>query len=209
MARSTGRPARRVYVVWHGRRTGVFGTWAECEAQVKGFAGARFKAFDSPAEAQAALTAGPDAPPAPPAPRPWPPPGLRLPSYSVDAACAGVPGPLEWRGLDNGNLKEVFRRGPYPRGTNNIGEFLAIVQALQMIVAAGHSAAVYSDSQVALGWVRAKTCRTNLPPTPRSAALFTEIRAAEQWLAAQRALPPVLKWETTRWGENPADFGRK
>ena len=197
---------RKFYVVWAGRQTGIFGTWAECERQVSGFGGARFKAFESRAQAEAALHGGPSAP----APsRPWPPPGLRLPSYTVDAACSGSPGPLEYRGVENSTRREVFRRGPYPRGTNNVGEFLALVHALQLAQAEGKRAAVYSDSQVALGWVRAKTCRTHLRPSAANAALFTEIRAAELWLADQSAHAPILKWDTAQWGENPADFGRK
>ena len=35
----------KFYVVKQGRQTGIFKTWAECEAQVKGFAGAEFKSF--------------------------------------------------------------------------------------------------------------------------------------------------------------------
>jgi len=201
------KPPGKFYVVWHGRQTGLFATWAECERQVSGFGGARFQSFDSRAQAEAALAAGPAAPaPA----RPWPPPGLRLPSYSVDAACSGSPGPLEYRGVDNRTRRQVFLRGPYARGTNNVGEFLALVCALQLVQTHGpERAAVYSDSQVALGWVRAKTCRTALRPSPPNAALFAEIRQAEAWLAAQTSLAPILKWDTALWGENPADFGRK
>lgn len=46
--------SRKYYVVWKGRRAGIFTTWAEAEAQVKGFAGARHKAFNTRAEAEAA-----------------------------------------------------------------------------------------------------------------------------------------------------------
>ena len=35
------------YVVWAGRVTGVFNSWPECENQVKGFKGAKFKGFAS------------------------------------------------------------------------------------------------------------------------------------------------------------------
>ena len=40
------------YAVHVGRQTGVFNTWAEAEQQVKGFAGAQFKKFDSVGDAE-------------------------------------------------------------------------------------------------------------------------------------------------------------
>ncbi|KAF7307246.1 Ribonuclease H [Mycena indigotica] len=42
-----------VYAVKKGRQTGLFDTWDQCEAQVKGFQGAKFKKFNSNAEALA------------------------------------------------------------------------------------------------------------------------------------------------------------
>lgn len=46
--------ATKYYVVWKGRETGIFTTWAQCQAQVDKFAGARFKSFPTLAEAEAA-----------------------------------------------------------------------------------------------------------------------------------------------------------
>ncbi|RVE49500.1 hypothetical protein evm_005841 [Chilo suppressalis] len=40
------------YAVAKGRAPGIFMSWGECEAQVKGFSGARYKKFDSQGEAQ-------------------------------------------------------------------------------------------------------------------------------------------------------------
>ncbi|KAL3661970.1 hypothetical protein V7S43_012777 [Phytophthora oleae] len=45
------------YAVAAGRSTGVFTTWAECEAQVKGFTGCRYKKFKSQSEAHAFVNA--------------------------------------------------------------------------------------------------------------------------------------------------------
>ncbi|CZR68706.1 related to 5`-3` DNA helicase [Phialocephala subalpina] len=39
------------YVVFHGKRTGIFSTWAECEAQVKGFPKASFQGYETQREA--------------------------------------------------------------------------------------------------------------------------------------------------------------
>ena len=41
----------KIYAVRQGRQTGLFNTWAACEAQVKGYAGARYKGFTDAAAA--------------------------------------------------------------------------------------------------------------------------------------------------------------
>ncbi|EEY56756.1 ribonuclease, putative [Phytophthora infestans T30-4] len=45
------------YAVAAGRSTGVFTTWSECEAQVKGFTDCRYKKFKTQGEAQAFMDA--------------------------------------------------------------------------------------------------------------------------------------------------------
>ena len=95
-------------------------------------------------------------------------------------------------------------------GTNNIGEFLAIVHALALIEKQGlKDITIYSDSRTAISWVRHKQCKTTLEHTERTAPLFDMIARAEQWLKARRITTRILKWETQEWGEIPADFGRK
>ena len=127
----------------------------------------------------------------------------------VDAACAKNPGPMEYRGIYLGTGEEIFHYGPV-LGTNNIGEFLAIVHALALIEKQGlKDITIYSDSRTAISWVRHKQCKTTLEQTERTAPLFDMIARAEQWLKARRITPRILKWETQEWGEIPADFGRK
>jgi len=206
----SGKP--KYYVVWKGRKTGVFSTWAECAAQVQGFAGAQYKAFASrPAAEQAfrgnyAIHAGNPAfnqeflfSANPPIPESW----------CVDAACSGSPGRLEYRGVDLRTRRQIFRKGPYEHGTNNVGEFLAIVHALQMLKKQGINLPVYSDSSTAIGWVKKKRCNTELIHDDNNARLFALINAAEKWLAGNTHANPILKWDTSAWGENPADFNRK
>jgi ribonuclease HI len=198
----------RYYVVWKGRQTGVFGSWAEAEAQVKGFPGARYKAFASLAEAQRALLRGPEEHPRPrPRRRPSGPPPI-IPSLAVDAACSGNPGQLEYRGVETATGRELFRQGPL-QGTNNVGEFLAIVEALRLCKERGWDWPIYTDSLNAIRWVKGKRARTGLDRTPANAELFERIAEAEAWLRANAYTNPILKWQTERWGENPADFGRK
>lgn len=202
----------KFYVVWKGRQTGIFRSWEECAAQVSGYPGAEFKSFESLAAAQAAFQgqyADYRGKPAASAAWLFSPSPPRLPSICVDAACSGSPGPLEWRGVDTESGRELFRQGPYPDGTNNVGEFLAIVHALAWQEKNGLAQPVYSDSEIALGWVRAGRCRTELNRTHQNAELFALIARAEAWLSAHPPRVSLLKWDTGAWGENPADFGRK
>ncbi|GAB4403318.1 MAG: ribonuclease H family protein [Anaerolineales bacterium] len=204
---------QKYYVVWKGRKTGIFTTWAECEKQVKGFIGAQFKAFESETEADAAYLAryedyigrvstnGR-----------WREASVKpvLPSVCVDAACSGSPGKLEYRGVNTETGEEIFHSGPYADGTNNVGEFLAIVHALTWQEKHNIHIPVYSDSENAISWVYTGHCRTKLKHTAKNAVLFAIIHSAENWLAENELHEgKVLKWNTGIWGENPADFGRK
>jgi len=203
----------KYYVVWKGRKTGIFTTWAECEKQVKGFVGAQFKAFSGKSEAEAAYlakyedyigkvsTSGN-----------WREASVKplLPSICVDAACSGAPGKLEYRGVNTETGEQIFRAGPYSDGTNNVGEFLAVVHALTWQEKHNLHLPIYSDSENAILWIHTGHCRTKLKHTTKNAILFAIIHSAENWLAENELLEgKVLKWKTDLWGENPADFGRK
>ena len=205
------KPKPKHYVVWRGRKAGVFSTWAETEAQVKGFTGAEFKAFESLAEAQKAFAgryADYKGKAASQGRLLGVPPAV-TPSWTVDAACSGNPGLLEYRCVDTATGEEIFHQGPFPQGTNNVGEFLAIVEALIRAKRDGVTWPIYSDSVNALGWVAAKKARTNLTQTEANAELFERMTKAEAWLRANPFPNRLLKWQTDSWGENPADFGRK
>lgn len=129
-------------------------------------------------------------------------------SIAVDAGCSGNPGPMEYQGVYLGNEQRLFHYGPI-QGTNNIGEFLAIVHALALIKQKGWSMKVYSDSYNAILWVKNRKCKTKLERTPETAQAYELIQRAEHWLHNNPQHAPVLKWETSQWGEVPADFGRK
>jgi ribonuclease HI len=204
---------QKYYVVWKGRKTGIFTSWAESEKQVKGVAGAQYKAFDSLKEAEAAYRSKYEAFKGKPASQgKWREASIKpiLPSICVDAACSGSPGKLEYRGVFTESEKEIFRFGPFPDGTNNVGEFLAIVHALTWLAKHDRQLPVYSDSENGIAWVYTGKCRTKLKHTARNAPLFVMIGSAENWLAENELNDDaVLKWDTNLWGENPADFGRK
>ncbi|MER3554054.1 MAG: ribonuclease H [Meiothermus sp.] len=202
---------QKYYVVWKGRKTGVFSSWGEVSAQVNGFPGAEYKAFDSQPEAETALARAYEEYKGKKAAQSRllnvPPP--LIPSLAVDAACGGNPGLLEYRCVEVESGREVFHRGPYPQGTNNVGEFLAIVEALMLCREWRLSWPIYSDSVNALNWVAAKKARTNLVPDEQNTELFALITKAEGWLKENTYPNRLLKWQTESWGENPADFGRK
>jgi len=203
----------KYYVVWKGRKTGIFATWAECEQQVKGYVGAQFKAFNSEAEAEAAYLAHYDDYKGKASSLgKWKTADEKplLPSLCVDAACSGSPGKVEYRGVNTETGEQIFHAGPYAQGTNNVGEFLAIVHALTWQAKHNVHLPIYSDSENAILWVNEGKCKTALQHSPKNALLFALIHSAENWLA-ENTLPEgkILKWKTSDWGENPADFGRK
>jgi ribonuclease HI len=117
---------------------------------------------------------------------------------------------MEYRGVEFDSGREMFRMGPYKEGTNNVGEFLAIVHALAFLSNQGLTdRVIYSDSAVAIGWVKKRTCGTKLEHTRNNSILFDLIYRAEKWLENNPYKNPIRKWETEFWGEIPADFGRK
>jgi ribonuclease HI len=202
----------KFYVVWKGRKTGVFSSWEQCAAHVQGFTGAQYKSFTSRSAAEQALKGRYGAYVGKPVSSgEWlfalNPPVAE--SLVVDAACSGSPGRLEYRGLDLKTGKEIFHKGPYENGTNNVGEFLAIVQALMLLEKKRSGMPVYSDSETAIGWVKKKHCNTTLSADGTNLPLFELIDLAENWLDGHKKTNPVLKWDTRAWGEIPADFNRK
>ncbi|MDR0505250.1 MAG: viroplasmin family protein [Dysgonamonadaceae bacterium] len=202
---------KKWYVVWKGREQGIFDTWAECKKQVDGFENALYKSFESSEEAKIAYHAGAqscfgkyrkakpkllDS-------------KIIQQSMSVDAACSGNPGAMEYRGVHTETGEEIFHIGPLEMGTNNIGEFLAIVHALALLKKQQSNVPVYSDSANAITWVKKKKCNTLLEKCEANKIIFTLIERAENWLKNNTYTTAILKWNTKEWGEIPADFGRK
>ena len=206
---------QKFYVVWEGHTPGIYTTWEAAKRQVEGHAQAKYKSFESRAEAEKAFKGNywafikkADASPKPAGKIARS--AIIKESLAVDAACSGNPGDMEYRGVYTADGRELFRVGPLEEGTNNIGEFLAIVHALAMLKQEGKpSMPIYSDSKTAQGWVKKGKCNTKLEQTGRNDKIFELIERAERWLAANKITNPILKWETKSWGEIPADFGRK
>ena len=136
------------------------------------------------------------------------PPEVSADAWAVDAACSGNPGMMEYQAIDLATGAQVFHFGPI-FGTNNIGEFLAIVHALALMEQQGIHKTIYTDSYNAIVWVNKRKCKTTLERSERTQYLYDIILRAEKWLPSHPIPIPIIKWETARWGEIPADFGRK
>ncbi len=206
---------KKYYVVWQGRKPGVYDNWPECKAQIDGFPQAKYKSFPTSEEAYAALRSGTGSlfqrkPPSGGGGTTHASVGAPIKdALCVDAAWNTASGDMEYQGIYYKTGGLIFKQGPFADGTNNIGEFLAIVHALGYCRKKGLNLPIYSDSRNAIGWVRQKKANTKLERTARNKELFEVLERAEQWLRDHSYTNPILKWETKAWGENPADFGRK
>lgn len=212
---------QKYYVVWEGKTPGIYTSWPACQQQVNGVTGAKYKAFESRAEAEKAYASG------------WKgiwgntagksqgsgfhkgssasisASEIDYDSISVDVGTRGNPGPMEYKGVDTRTGDVLFSVGPIPNGTNNIGEFLAIVHALAYLQQQGSSKTIYSDSVNAMKWVRQKKAATTLKRDASTQQIWDMIDRAEKWLATHTYNNKILKWETKAWGEIKADYGRK
>jgi len=209
----------KYYVIWDGAQSAIYTDWDVAQHKLKGIPRDHFKTFGSRVLAEKALLEGPanyvgkdfrktqDLSEAAIAKIGQP---IEL-SLAVDAACNEMTGVMEYQGVWTFDTDQtLFRKGPYAGGTNNIGEFLALVHALALFAQKKDpkfaTMPIYSDSKIAMKWIVAKKCRTKAQPGREVADL---IRRAELWLASNSFQNPIIKWETKVWGEIPADFGRK
>ena len=205
-------PKNKFYVVWQGRTCGVFDNWNDCKMQVDGFEGAKYKSFETKAEAEKAYAEGYKnyykncrgvARNAPTGGTPI------LNSLSVDAACNMVTGQMEYQGVHTGTKELWFKQGPFPKASNNIGEFLALVHGLALLKQKNIHIPIYSDSITAIAWVRQKKHKSIVLPTEENEVIFDLLIRAEFWLQNNPFQTPIIKWNTKEWGDIPADFGRK
>lgn len=210
---------RRFYVVWEGIQPGIYHSWAECQQQTEGYDRAKFKAYDSLEAAETAYREG------------WKKhwgqgQGRKKPaasvsvgsgvmdeidynSISVDVGTWGNPGPIEYKGVDTATGDVIFHVKPEGHGTNNLGEFIAIVHALAYLKQQGSNKTIYSDSLTAQKWVRDKRVASTLVRDETTQKVWELTDRAMRWLQTNTYTNKILKWETDRWGENKADFGRK
>ena len=206
---------KKFYVVWKGKRPGIYKSWQECLDQIKGAKGAQYMSFPTLQEAEEAFNSNYNAYKGKSKKGELSAQDLLkigTPNYhsiAVDAASSGNPGIMEYKGVDTKTRKILFKQGPFKQGTNNIGEFLAIVHGLAYLEKRNSDRIIYSDSRTAISWVRKKSCNTQLKESKANKPVFDLIHRAEEWLKANNYTTPIVKWETKAWGEIPADYGRK
>ncbi|MGB3180561.1 MAG: ribonuclease H family protein [Cyclobacteriaceae bacterium] len=207
---------KKFYVVWKGRNTGVFTNWDDCNSQVKGFKKAEYKSFPSMEMAEEAYNTcyakykGINIPKYKLSPEELEKIGSpNLNSMSVDGAWNTSNGIVEYQGVDTKTKKILFHMGPFEDGTINMVEFLALVHGLAYCKQNNINLPIYTDSLIAISWVRDKEVRTSHEQSDRNTKLFELLDRALNWLKSNEYQNKVLKWETKAWGENPADFGRK
>ncbi|MEK3878827.1 ribonuclease H [Paenibacillus sp. FSL M7-0420] len=218
---------QKYYVVWEGKQPGVYNTWAECQAQTDHYTGAKYKSYESKAAAETAFKAGwkgnwgtgaaaSGTSGTSKSGKSWSRSAgvetseeIDYDSISVDVGTRGNPGPVEYKGVDTQTGDVIFSCGSIRKGTNNLGEFLAIVHALAHLKQEGSSKTVYSDSVNAMKWVKQKKVATTLPRDASTEEIWQLIDRAESWLRSHTYDNKVLKWQTKSWGEIKADYGRK
>jgi len=207
---------KKYYVVWEGVETGIFDSWEKCKAVTKNYPKAKYKSFQTLEMAKEAYSKNY-----------FEYAGKKLfetslskeellkigkpilNSISVDAACSGNPGKMEYRGVNTDSKEELFKMGPFDNATNNVGEFLALVHGISLLKKRNINVPVYSDSKNAISWIKQKKCKTSLERNNKNKEVFFLVDRAEKWLKENSFENKILKWETKAWGEIPADFGRK
>ena len=209
----------KFYVVWEGKKSGVFTEWADCQASIQGFSNAKYMSFPSLLAAQAALEEGHG--------EHWGKKekksaivltpeqlatiGMPLENaLCVDAACNPQTMVMEYRGVWYKDRSIYFSAEPRVGGTNNIGEFLAIVHGLAQMAKDGIEVPIYSDSRIAIGWVKGVRARSQARDRGDTSNTINRlIDRALKWLTENTYPNEILKWRTDVWGEVPADYGRK
>lgn len=214
---------QKYYVVWEGRKPGIYTSWAECQKQTSGYKQAKFKSYMSRKEAEKAFEEGWQ--------KNWGSGGstaavsskrsinnastsastekIDYDSISVDVGTRGNPGPIEYQGVDTRTGEVVFSYGPIKKGTNNLGEFLAIVHALAYLQKQGSNKTIYTDSVNAMKWVREKKVSTTLKRDASTEEVWNLVDRALNWLHTHTYENKIKKWDTKKWGEIKADYGRK
>lgn len=123
---------------------------------------------------------------------------------AVDAAHSVKNRKTEFRCVDLKTGKTLFY-SDLGNQTINIGEFLAIVEAVKYIIEHDYQPKIiFSDSNTAISWFKNKRTASG----KRNAKLMKAeiyLRAIAYWIDEIQ----VVKWDNKAWGEIPADFGNK
>lgn len=165
--------AKKYYVVWEGRQTGIFEDWPTAQASVAGHKGAKYKGFESRALAEEAFRQAPEKSIVAKKPSKT---SRQRPAFELDQSfdihifcdggCDPNPGPAA-SGIivyKSGTIQSKYL-GLYHRGTNNTAELNALFEAMRLaqdLLEEGFKVQILSDSsysvkamtQWAAGWQR-------------------------------------------------------
>lgn len=193
----------KVYVVFEGKKPGVYKTWNECLENTKGVKGSKFKGYPNEKEGNEAFEkytshdeiSAED----------------ENNSISTDVGTSGNPGKTEFRVVETSDSKIIFNSKLYELGTNNIGEFLGVVWAMKYLKERNEQhRIIFTDSKTAMSWITKKAYKTSLERTEQTKEIYEEMEKSIKWLKETNTEEfRIEKWRTDLKGENPADFGRK
>lgn len=123
---------------------------------------------------------------------------------ATDAAHSSKKGKTEYQGIDIATGERLFYAN-LGNQTVNIGEFLAVVEAIKYIIKNNYSPRViYTDSKTALAWIQNKyTASAKRNKALQKAEIFLKV------FAYDISTIEIKHWDNRKWGETPADFGNK
>jgi ribonuclease HI len=199
----------KYYTVWAGRSTGVFSSWKQCQLQILGVKGARFKSFQTLPEAKAALNRRyQDRRSTERSPiqtlfqtddtRPI------SNSITVSGTCDIATGEVEIQAVHTGSKHLIFWKGRYHDGTEDMAEFIAIVETLKYLKLRKLSIPIYSESSTAIKWITNRKATTKLPRRAPNRELYDLFDSCLTWLNDNTYYNRILKWSTAEWGRSPA-----
>lgn len=123
---------------------------------------------------------------------------------ATDAAHSVKRGVTEYQGINLETGERLFYQD-LGNQTVNIGEFLAVVEAVKYIIENDFQPRIiYTDSMTAISWFNNKRTASNKKNKDlQKAEIFLRVFAADVDTIE------VVHWNNRAWGETPADFGNK
>ena len=123
---------------------------------------------------------------------------------ATDAAHSVKRGVTEYQGINLETGERLFYQD-LGNQTVNIGEFLAVVEAVKYIIENDYQPRIiYTDSMTAISWFNNKRTASNKKNKDlQKAEIFLRVFAADVDTIE------VVHWNNRAWGETPADFGNK
>lgn len=208
----------KYYVVLEGYETGVYDNWKECESKVKGYPKAKYKGYPNLEEANEAFknkeftnNKTNKSPSSTSIIKDYKDiKEIDLNTLSVDGACSGNPGIGEYQCVDVSTNEVLFTSGKCDDVTNNIMEYMALVEGIQYLLNTNSNKKIYTDSITALSWIKNKKVKSVFKKTNKNESIYFIFEKYVKWVEDNYIdLDLILKWKTKEWGEIPADFGRK